>query len=208
MRITQGVSAAIGLVSLACLGMAAAPDQTAVSNVPGFDGARYALFVDSIFAQGCMGSGGGHHGCMCPLQPALEFTGGFTLTPNPRVPPGHRAYDVTVEDWLVTFDEEPMEITGDGYYDTWTDLQGDRWQSMTLDLYIYDEGVHLFSGVVEGAVPEGEFPEEIHISLESDTVCFGYVILLEAERVPVVAAQSDTDDSAEVDTREPTDSER
>jgi hypothetical protein len=96
---------------------------------------------------------------------------------------------VTTEDWLVTFynDDEPTEITGTGTYDRWTWTDGTSWQSMTLDLYIDDEEVHFFSGVVEDPnLPGGTYPD-IQISLESDTECWGYLLVLEAEHIPAVS---------------------
>jgi hypothetical protein len=151
----------------------------------------YALLGDSVFSQGCMGSQAGEHGCMCPMLVASEFTGSFTLTRSHHAPPGHQAYDVTVQDWLFTFYGKENEVTGTGYYDRWTDLQGNRWHAMTLDLNICDEEVQLLSGLLEDPDPGYESPAEINIALESDTECFGYLIILDAERQPATPAITD-----------------
>ncbi|MCK4659072.1 MAG: hypothetical protein KAV82_06075 [Phycisphaerae bacterium] len=192
MRMRQKVSATVGLIGFACLGVAAPPDVATGSSTVADTGSKargmeetsYTLCVDSIFAQGCMGSVGMHYGCMCPMRGASEFTGSLTLTPTHHVPPGHQAFDVTVQDWLVTFDGEEMEITGDGYYDKWSAPDGSRWHILTLDLYIHDEEAHLSSGLVENPPPGDAFPSEINIDLESEPACFGYWIVLEAKRLP------------------------
>ncbi len=175
---------AIGLVSLACLGMVTIPDVRTASQAQLMDDVEYVLGGDSLFAQGCMGDQGEHYSCMCPMVPAAEFVGGLTFTPNVFTPPGHQAFDVVVEDWVFTADGEETEVTGSGYYDRWTDLQGDRWQSMTLDLDVYGEDVHFYSGICDNTTPSGAPPEEIYISLISDTYCRGYWILIDAQLVP------------------------
>jgi len=176
--------AAIGLVSLACLGMVTIPDVRTASKAQLLDDVEYVLGGDSLFAQGCMGSQPGHYDCMCPMMPADEFAGGLIFTPRIHTPPGHQTFDVVVEDWVFIFDGEETEVTGSGLYDRWTDLEGDRWQSMTLDLDVYGEEVHFYSGVREDTTSSGAPPAEIYISLLSDTYCFGYWILIDAELVP------------------------
>ncbi len=213
MRTRQQVGISVGLVGLAFLVMASGPEicsvtpaetaKATISSATAVRGADYGLLAESIFSQGCMGSQAGRYGCMCPMLFAPEFEGSFTLTPNWHAPQGHRLYDVTVQGWLVTFDEE-MVVAGTGHYDRWTDLQGNRWQSMTLVLDIYDEEVVLYSGAVEDALPVGEYPTDINIGLESDTDCFGYLIVLDAERLPevkAIKAAVTTDDLAAVPAR-------
>ncbi len=178
--------AVVGLMGVACLAVAADQDPVAIAEAPGWEDVTYAVLPESLFASGCTGSGGGWPPCpLCPMLMATEFTGTIALTPHIHVPPGHKTYDVTIEDWLVTFgyDDEPTEITGEGTYDRWTWTDGSSWQSMTLDLYIYDEEVHFFSGVVEDPNPPGGTYPDIQISLESDTECWGYWLTLEAEHV-------------------------
>jgi hypothetical protein len=206
MNTTQKLSVAVGLVGLACLGVAAGPfadkDASTISEADSvatkLDQATYVLLVDSIFARGCVGSAGGWYGCMCPMLFASEYAGTFTLTPDYQTPPGHRAYDVAIEDWLVAFGEETFDITGEGYYDTWTDLEGNRWKTMTLDLCIYDEVITFFSGLLQGQPFAGSFPETISINLDNDAECWGYMTVLEAERLPTGDTETAPGSVAEV----------
>ncbi|HVP11021.1 MAG TPA: hypothetical protein VMV94_07520 [Phycisphaerae bacterium] len=193
---------AVGLITLACLGMGP-PARTgiigqpvpievvAVSKVPVMESEDYNLLSDSMFAEGCMGGG---FGCMCPLEAASAFTGGLALTTIPRTPPGHHAYDVAVQDWLVIFDGVETQISGSGRYDCWTELSGASWQSMTLDLVIDGDCVHFSSGVLEDPAPSGTFPDEISISLDNDAECFGFIIALVAQRGPT-ASEAGGDDT-------------
>jgi hypothetical protein len=192
----------VALVGLTGLVTAAVRDAKPQPDTAGFEEADYVLLADSIFAQGCLGSGGGHYGCMCPMIAALEFTGGFTLTPDVHTPPGHKAYDISFDPWLAVFDDNEVEITGDGYYHRWTDNQCRAWHAMTLDLIIDGMAVHCFSGVEENAAPGSAFPDTIEISLDSDTVCFGYLIVIEAERVQVTASEIEAAEPAEEDVAE------
>ena len=182
MRKPVGVCVALSLVALPFVCGAAVPKPGAVDVEPARNAAVYWLDAGSVFAEGCLGSDGGMHGCMCPLTAAEDFRGRFELTLNPHTPPGHRAYDVVVLNWVVTMDGEEFEVTGTGYYDTWTDLHGDTWTSMTLDLLIYDEEVHFSSGAVAGGEPSASYPQSVQISLESDTDCFGYLIVIDGPR--------------------------
>jgi hypothetical protein len=185
MRTTQQVGAAVGLVTLACLITAAGPELATVEPVPLVQDASYALTADSVFAQGCAGSPGTFgYGCMCPIRMADEFTGTFTMTPEWHTPPGMQAFYVTVEDWIVNFGGEDIEITGEGYYARWSELDGSLWQSMTLDVSIYGNPIQLSSGVVENPTPGGAPPAEIQISLDNDPVCYGYWITIDAEHLP------------------------
>lgn len=189
-----------GLLSLAPVLLAATPESVDVAGSTQLPGANYALTDDSIFAQGCMGSEEGHLGCMCPLLAALNFSGCMTLTPQPYVPQGHNAYEVNIQDWLFIFDDGEFEITGQGYYDRWTELDGSSWQLMTLDLSIYDELVQVSSGIVEDSTPGGAFPTVIDLVLESDTDCFGYVIALAAKRVPDISLSTTAQDGQHINT--------
>ena len=183
---------AVGLAILACLGMGPpthmgivsqpAPNEVvAVSEAPVMGSASYNLLIDSMFAEGCMGGG---FGCMCPLQAASAFTGDLTMTSDPRTPPGHHAYNVAIQDWVVVFDDREVQISGTGRYDLWTDLSGESWQSMTLDLLMDGDSVHFSSGVLDGQVPDGAFPENINISLDDNAACYGFVVTLVAQCVP------------------------
>jgi len=195
MRMTQKLIAVAGLIGVACLAVAAPPEEAPVSRAvpvgdavplaPRGGGTSYELLVDSMYAQGCMGSLGGKlgYGCMCPIYMAEKFAGSFTLTPNWHTPPGHRAYDVTVEDWFVLFDGEEIEVVGDGFYDRWTDMEGDHWHAMMLDVFIDGEEVHLSSGLVEDPTPWVAIPSSISISLSSEPACFGYWFILDADRM-------------------------
>ena len=182
--------AVISLMVAGCLAMAAGPQPAPVDNVSAWGDVTYAVLPESVFAAGCTGSVDVWPPCpKCPIHAATEFNGTLTLTPHIRVPLGHKIYDVTIEDWLVTFynEEEPTEITGTGIYDRWTWTDGTSWQSMTLDLYIDGEAVHFFSGVVEDPnLPGGTYPD-IQISLESDTECWGYLLVLDAEHVVAIS---------------------
>jgi len=192
MKTGHKVTAAVGLVGVVCLVMAAAPDGATLGPAPGLGGAQYELLVESIFAEGCMGSGssGDPIGCMCPLFLASEFEGTFTMTVNPRVPPGHQTFDVAVEDWLVAFGDEEVEIMGQGLYDRWTELDGSHWQRMTLDLDLYDEDVHFDSGAVPNPTPGGEVPKAIHIDLDNDAECYGFIMAIDAARLLLTAGQA------------------
>ena len=188
MKTRRTASAAIGVVSVMMTAVAAiaqighvSPGQATGASAQAAKETSYVLLGDSIFAQGCMGSQG-RYGCMCPILAASEFAGSLSMTPVPRVPLGHRGYDVTIEDWLFTFRGEVHDVTGTGYYDRWTDLQGNRWHAMTLDLTICGNEVQLLSGVCEDPAPGYTLPPELSIALQSYTECFGYMILLDAER--------------------------
>ncbi len=199
MKMGRKVTAAVGLVGLVFLVMAAARGGAPLGPPAGLDGAHYELLAESEFVEGCMG--GGPIGCMCPLFLASEFAGSFTMTLNPRVPPGHQTFDVAVGDWLVAFGDEEVDITGQGLYDRWTELDGSSWQRMTLDLDLYDEDVHFDSGAVPNPTPGGEIPEAIHIDLDNDAECYGFVIILDAARVLLTAGQAKEDlasDSASI----------
>ncbi len=181
MKMGRKVTAAVGLVGLVCLVTAAAPGGARLGPQAGLDGAHYELLVESEFVEGCMG--GGSIGCMCPLFLASEFAGSFTMTVNPQVPPGHQTFDLAVADWLVAFGDEQVEITGQGFYDRWTELDGSSWQRMTLDLDLYDADVHFDSGAVPNPTPGGEIPEAIHIDLDNNAECYGFIMALDAARV-------------------------
>jgi len=192
MKTRQSIGAAVGVAGLLMVVASAAPPfhnppvaQEAEIQAWATPQTSYALLGDGLFAQGCMGSGAGKHGCMCPMQAASEFTGAFTLTRNHHAPQGHQVYDMALQDWRFTFDGEEREISGTGYYNRWTDLQGHRWHAMTLDLIIYDEEVCLLSGVHADPDPSYDPPATINLGLESDTVCFGYLVVVSAGRVPV-----------------------
>ncbi|MCP4248625.1 MAG: hypothetical protein GY778_16385 [bacterium] len=186
MKTKHKAIATVGLMGVGCLVVAAGPESAAIDQAPAWGEVTYTLLPESISASGCKPSGSLWPPCpACPTHMATEFTGTLTLTPRIRVPQGHRIYDVTIEDWLVTFyhHDEPTEITGGGTYDRWTWTDGSSWQIMTLDLCIDDEEFHFFSGVVEDPnLPGGPYPD-IQISLESDTECWGYWFFLEAEHV-------------------------
>ncbi|MGD8453385.1 MAG: hypothetical protein PVJ57_16355 [Phycisphaerae bacterium] len=183
-RLAMGFAVGVGVLLVAGAAVSpvrdASPAVSASIAVSASPGTEYVLSPESIFAEGCLGSEAGKQGCMCPLLAALEFTGSFTLTPNHHTPPGHRAYDVTVADWFFSFAGEENEVTGTGYYDRWTDSQGDRWHIMTLDLVIYGEEVHLSTGILEDLEPGDDLPPTLDLALESDTECFGYFIVLYA----------------------------
>ena len=184
----QRIGIAIGLACVVWLG-ATSPDTTPARAVPAWTGVTYWLDADSLFAEGCLGSGGPHGGCMCPLEMASDFRGRFTMTLNPRTPPGHTAFNITIINWVFVFDGVQYPITGTGYYDTWTDLYGNNWKSMTLDAVIYGEDVHFFSGVIADPAPTDGYPDNVEISLVSDTECFGYVINIDAARFRPPAAE-------------------
>ena len=203
MKTTQKVCATVGLVTLACLLIAAGPELATIERAPLVQDASYVLTADSVFAQGCAGSPGKFgFGCMCPIWMADEFTGTFTMTPEWHTPPGMQAFYVTVEDWIVNFGGEDIEITGEGYYTRWSELDGSLWQSMTLDVYIYGELVHFTSGVVENPSPGGAPPAEIQISLDNDPICFGYWITIDAEHLPPAEPMFSDDDEDTVDDQE------
>ncbi len=195
MKTGHKVTAAVGLVGLVCLVMAAAPDGATLGPASGLNRAQYQLLVESVFVEGCMG--GGPIGCMCPLFLASEFEGSFTMTLNPRVPPGHQTFDVSVEDWLVAFGDEEVQITGEGFYDRWNELDGSSWQRMTLDLELYDEDVHFDSGAVPNPTPGGEIPKAIHIDLDNDAECYGFIMALDAARLLLTAGQAKEDLAAD-----------
>jgi len=172
---------AIGLVSLACLGMVTIPDVRTASPALFIDDVEYILGGDSSCSQGCRGSEDfDHYGCMCPVSWGEAFVGGLTLTPHIHTPPGYQIFDVVVEDWVFTFGGDETEVTGSGLYQKWTDLEGNHWQSMTLDLDIYGQELPFSSGVLEDTTPSGAPPEEIHIGVASDTYCYGYWFLIDA----------------------------
>lgn len=195
MRTVQRVIVTCGLLGVVCVLLAAAPDGTSARKVKGPEQSTYVLVGDSLFSRGCMG--GGWHGCMCPQIMATKYTGTFSLTPDWHTPPGASAFDVTVEDWVVLFDDEDIEITGYGRYNKWTETDGSSWHLMTLDLYIYDEVVYFDSGVQEDPHPGGGFPEEINIALQTDQeACFGYVTYLEAVHPSLAATKLDVEQDA------------
>jgi hypothetical protein len=184
MRTRQQVGITVGLVTLTCLMMAAGPELRTVERTPLLEDASYVLTANSVFAQGCTGSGGKFgFGCMCPIWMADAFTGTFTMTPEWHTPPGMQAFYVTVEDWIVNFGGEDIEITGEGYYARWSELDGSRWQSMSLDVYLYGDLVHFTSGAVENPTPGGAPPSQIQISLDNDPICSGYWITIDAAYV-------------------------
>ena len=204
MRTRQMGGVAVGLAGLVCLGAMAGPEPAAIDKTPVWEDVTYTVLPlpESMFASGCTGSGGLWPPCpLCPMLMATEFTGTLTLTPHIRVPLGHRVYDVTIEDWLVTLPylgDEPTEVTGEGTYDRWTWIDGSSWQIMTLDLYIDGEEVHLFSGVVEDPhLPGGGTYPDIQISLGSDTECWGYWLYLDAEHVCAGVLAEDPVDAVE-----------
>ncbi len=199
MKTRQQVGISVGLVTLTCLMMAAGPELSPVERAPLVADATYVLTANSVFAQGCTGGGGGKiaPSCMCPIWMADEFTGTFTMTPEWRTPPGMQAFDVTVEDWIVNFGGEDIEITGEGYYARWSELDGSLWQSMSLDVYIYGDLVHFTSGAVENPTPGGAPPAQIKISLDNDPTCFGYWITIDAAHVlPAKPMLFDDDENA------------
>ncbi len=128
-----------------------------------------------------MGSNGQQYGCMCPLIAATEFGGDFTMTPNHHTPPGHTAFDITINEWTVAFGEDLLLISGEGYYDRWTDLQGDAWHAMTLTLLIDGEEEVFTSGTLPHTAPQTLYPQAISIALDNDADCYGYVIYIDAE---------------------------
>ncbi len=183
--------AVVGVMSVACLAMAARPVLSTIERVPGWGDVTYTITPAGLFASGCTGGGTPWDPCpMCPIVAAPEFAGSMTLTPRIHVPQGHHVYDVAIRNWQVTFynHDEPTEITGTGVYDRWIELDGTRWQTMTLDLHIGDdvdgEDVYFFSDVVEDPAPSGGAYPDIQISLESDTECWGYWIIIEAQHEP------------------------
>jgi len=177
-----GIVAAANIVSAQVSGVPAQRDAVSLASIIA-QATDYVLRADSTFAQGCMGSAAGGHGCMCPLEAASAFTGGFAVSLDHHAPPGHHRYRVAVEDWLFVLDGAAYEVTGAGSYDRWTDMQGHRRHSMSIDLVIYGEDVHLWSGVLDDPESGDEPPGEICLALESDTECFGFFIVLEAERL-------------------------
>jgi hypothetical protein len=195
--------AVVGLTGVACLAVASDRDAIATAKTPVWEDITYALLPESMAASGCTGGSRGDDlwpPCpLCPIQMATEFTGTLTLTPHIHVPPGHKIYDVTIEDWIVTFgySGEPTEVTGEGTYQRWTWTDGNSYQIMMLDLYIYGEEVHFSSGVVEDPCPSsGPYPD-IQIALESDTECWGYWFILEAEYVPAAQPVEDAAEAVE-----------
>lgn len=186
MKMRRHGIASVALVGLLGLSMAAGLDDgsrvLAQPNIgpAAFQAQNYALLGGSVFAEGCMGSNGQQYGCMCPIVAASEFSGNFLLTPVIRVPLGHTAYDITIDEWLVTFGPDVLVISGEGYYDRWTDLYGDNWHAMTLTLLIDGEEVEFTSGALPDPLPRNGFPQEISIAVDNEATCYGYVILIEA----------------------------
>jgi|GEM_PF-5280323 len=184
MKTRPKVITVVSLMGVVCLTVAAGPELANIGKLSGWENATYTVLPESLFAYGCKPSGSLWPPCpACAVHAATEFTGTLTLLPHIRVPQGHRVYDVTIEDWLVTFynHDEPTEITGEGTYDRWTWTDGSSWQSMSLDLLIGGENVHFVSGVVEDPNLAGGTYPDIQLSLESDTECWGYWLTIEAE---------------------------
>ena len=161
--------------------------------------ATYILLADSSYAEGCTGSGW-PYGCMCPIQLASDFSGAFTLTPEVHVPQGHHGFQVDLKGWTAEFGDDVVEITGSGYYDIWTELDGTRWHALTLDMVIDGEEVQLLSGALEYAGTTSGFPLTIEVGLDSDTECWGYWIMIDARRVRSASnIKADMNPNAEVD---------
>lgn len=192
MRTSLKALAVAGLMAVVSAAMAEGPELAAKQAAPRLPDVTYTILPESFGADGCATGTGLWPPCpKCPILFGPEFTGTITLTPHVRVMPGHRTYDVTIEDWMVTFgyDDEPAEVTGQGTFDRWTWTDGTTWQIMTLDLEVYGETVHFSSGVVEDPHLAGSGTNpDIEISLASvDTGCWGYWFFLEAEYLPAPA---------------------
>jgi hypothetical protein len=110
----------------------------------------YELGERAIYMDGCFGTG--MRPCLCRIRMAASLDGTFALGRTPSEDPAFEAYEITDVDWVATFRDEIIEITGYGRYET-GEVDGERLQRLTMELDVGGVGLRTFDS---GFVPGGD----------------------------------------------------
>ncbi len=160
-------------------------DQSSLVAAPRDVVYAYELRDRSLYMDGCFGSG--TRPCLCRIRVATSLEGTFGLSQAPSEEPAFDVYEITDVQWVATFGDEEIEITGSGLYKVGR-AEGEMTQRLTMDLEVGGAETAFFDS---GLVPGGDagFPPSIDIAIRMpDAECTNVVLNIVAGPAGVESA--------------------